>query len=124
MTKINFEAQLLRLKKLWRITLIALSLSLCSVGLSAQSTLDFDKDRGISIPENTSMSYDMQAELGTLFNEAQEAKDYFKKYNTEITTTTLDLESGTITISFEFRAKPDWTNKEWNEYLQTLNQKN
>jgi len=124
MTKSNFLTQCSYLRSLRNISMLVLGLILCSAfSASAQSVLNFDKKEGISIPEQVSMTYDMDLELGDHFTKAQDAVDYFKRYNTPITTATLDTEKGMVTISFEFRAKPDWTKKEWNTYLKSLTKK-
>jgi len=51
----------------------------------------------------------------------QELSFLVKTYNSPLTT--IELKNGQLELSLEKRMKPDWTSKDWNNYLFSLYQK-
>ena len=47
-------------------------------------------------------------------------KDYFGRYNTQLTTIEYDASKRTLTMSIEKRAQSSWKLTDWNQYLEKV----
>jgi len=125
MNEFIFCKPFLRLKTLRPMVLLVLGLFLFSMPPAVgQSKLSFDPDEGIVLPNDAPMPLNAEIDLGGNFEKEEEASDYFKKYNTLVTSTVLEFEKDKVSISFYLREHLDWTVEDWNHYLKTLIKEN
>jgi len=121
--KSNFQGQI-ALPKIWRLTkLAAILLMLSPLSSFAQKALDFEKGKGIIIPQKTEVSNKIIFTITKDFPSAKEGLAYFEKYNTDLMHARLNYEKQIVTVYLLVDKRPNWEVENWNKYLQKLNQK-
>ena len=99
---------------------LLLLFSLFFTSLSAQGIGNFDLESGIVLQtDRAELPYSFEIKLSDQMKSA-DLKDYFKAFNTTLTTLEFDQQKQTITISVEKRMKPAWTIEKWNNFLLKL----
>ena len=119
---IVMKATFIALASPWLKTSVLFLLFISSLSLSAQEMLTFDFEKGISIQQDVEkMTYETSFQLESKFTSNQYV-DYFKHFNTQLTTLIVNQQSGQAIISLEKRMKPNWTTYDWNLYLNEIHQ--
>lgn len=123
MMKRFFHRQALLSKLSHVAVLMVLVLLMSNTSSFAQKILAFDKTDGIHIPKETKMTFKLEFDLADNFETPEQAEQYFKKYNTPLTTARLDKDHNKVSIHFECRIKANWSADDWNTYLDRIPKK-
>ncbi len=77
-----------------------------------------DTEGVIKIDESTQLSYAYEFDIEAMnFKSEQEAVQYFKKLNDQLCTYIVDYQRQKVELNIEYRMKPGWDAKRWNQYL-------
>ena len=72
----------------------------------------------VSLDEDVPYGYIYYLDLGeNNFSTEKEAKDFFRKYNTELASFSVHFAEKQVHITLQLRQRPDWTINDWNQYL-------
>lgn len=104
----------------WLKSTIFLFFFFFTLSLSAQNTVSFNDANGIEIQADI-----QDIEYSTSFDIVDNISDekyvaYFKFYNTQLSTLSVDKQTGKAILSLEKRMKPNWSSTDWNLYLKDL----